>query len=63
MKQKIISFLKDESGQTSTEYILLLAVAAMIVFKFRSVAMDKINVLVNSVFDKAGSILEETTTQ
>ena len=28
MKQKIVAYLKDESGQTSTEYILLVAVAA-----------------------------------
>jgi Flp pilus assembly pilin Flp len=35
MKQKIIAYLKDESGQTSTEYILLVAVAAAIVIKFK----------------------------
>jgi len=35
MKQKFIAYLKDESGQTSTEYILLVAVAAAIVIKFK----------------------------
>lgn len=35
MKQKIIAYFKDESGQTSTEYILLVAVAAAIVIKFK----------------------------
>ena len=35
MKQKLIAYLKDESGQTSTEYILLVAVAAAIVIKFK----------------------------
>ena len=28
MKNKVLEFLKDESGQTSTEYILLVAVVA-----------------------------------
>lgn len=35
MKHKLIAYLKDESGQTSTEYILLVAVAAAIVIKFK----------------------------
>lgn len=35
MKNKLLSYLKDESGQTSTEYILLVAVAAAIVIKFK----------------------------
>jgi pilus assembly protein Flp/PilA len=35
MKNKIMAYLKDESGQTSTEYILLVAVAAAIVLKFK----------------------------
>jgi Flp pilus assembly pilin Flp len=36
MKNKVIAYLKSESGQTSTEYILLVAVAAAIVIKFKS---------------------------
>jgi pilus assembly protein Flp/PilA len=35
MKHKLIAYFKDESGQTSTEYILLVAVAAAIVIKFK----------------------------
>ncbi len=42
MKQKIISYLRDESGQTSTEYILLVAVAAAIVIKFKGQIEDKL---------------------
>ncbi len=40
MKDKFIAYLKDETGQTSTEYILLVAVVAAIVFKFRDAAMN-----------------------
>lgn len=39
MKNKLVAYFKDEAGQTSTEYILLVAVVAAIVFKFRDTAM------------------------
>ena len=42
MKNKIVEFIKDESGQTSTEYILLVAVVAFIVFKFKNVINQKL---------------------
>jgi pilus assembly protein Flp/PilA len=54
MKNKIVEFLKDESGQTSTEYILLLAVVAAIIFKFKSVITEKLNGLVEGVFNSQG---------
>ncbi len=41
MKQ-LIAYFKDESGQTSTEYILLVAVAAAIVIKFKEKIEDKL---------------------
>lgn len=40
MKNKLVAYFKDEAGQTSTEYILLVAVVAAIVFKFRDAAMN-----------------------
>lgn len=42
MKSKFIAYLKDESGQTSTEYILLVAVVATIVFKFKGAITKKL---------------------
>lgn len=42
MKNKIMAYLKDESGQTSTEYILLVAVAAAIVLKFKEQIQAKL---------------------
>lgn len=60
MFNKIIEFLKDEEGQTSTEYILLVAVVALIVFKFKNTASTKLTQLTNGVFDKANDkILDE----
>ncbi len=61
MKNKITAFLKDESGQTSTEYILLVAVVAFVIFKFKGVIETKLvgdDGLVNKVFGKADTILE-----
>lgn len=42
MKNKLIAYLKDEKGQTSTEYILLVAVVATIVFKFQKEITKKL---------------------
>lgn len=42
MRNKLIAYLKDETGQTSTEYILLVAVVATIVFKFKGAITAKL---------------------
>jgi len=42
MKNKFVAYLKDERGQTSTEYILLVAVVATIVFKFKDAITKKL---------------------
>lgn len=59
MKKSIMAYLKDESGQTSTEYILLVAVVALIVFKFKNIATEKLETLTGEVFDKASGILNQ----
>jgi pilus assembly protein Flp/PilA len=61
MKSHITAFLKDDSGQTSTEYILLVAVVAFVIFKFKGVIEEKLvgdNGLVSKVFTKADGILD-----
>ena len=68
MKNKIIAYLKDESGQTSTEYILLVAVAAAIVMKFKGVIVKKLigdeegggDSILGQVFDKVESGLNDS---
>ncbi len=59
MNKKIIEFLKDESGQTSTEYILLVAVVAMIIFKFKDKLDTALNGMVDKVFGKANTLLDQ----
>lgn len=61
MKKLVVAFLKDESGQTSTEYILLVAVVAFVIFKFKKVLDEKLvgsDGLVNKVFNGADGLLE-----
>lgn len=53
MMNEVIKYLKDEEGQTSTEYILLVAVVAGVIFKFREILQTKLTDLVNKVFAKA----------
>lgn len=60
MLKKFWAYLKDESGQTSTEYILLVAVVALIVFKFKKTAETRLDALTNGVFNKADDFLKET---
>lgn len=59
MMEKIIAFLKDEDGQTSTEYILLVAVVALIVFKFKDIALKRLGALTDKVFDGADNMANE----
>lgn len=55
--KKLMAYLKDESGQTSTEYILLVAVVAMIVFKFKNVAGDRLTKITENVFNNADTMV------
>ncbi len=56
--KKLMAYLKDESGQTSTEYILLVAVVAMIVFKFKDTAGQRLTKITESVFTKADTMVD-----
>ena len=58
MMAKFLEYLRDEDGQTSTEYILLVAVVAAVIFKFRTVLDEKLTGLVDKVFNKAESDLQ-----
>lgn len=62
MKQ-LIAYLKDESGQTSTEYILLVAVVAMIIFKFKSKMDTGLTKVTNTVFERADGLANQIGTE
>lgn len=59
MKNLFLKFLNEEDGQTSTEYILLVAVVALIVFKFKNVAENKLTAITNGVFEKAEGFVND----
>ncbi|MBY0415778.1 MAG: hypothetical protein K2Q18_16510 [Bdellovibrionales bacterium] len=54
--KKLMAYLKDESGQTSTEYILLVAVVAMIIFKFKGKMDTGLSKITDTVFNKADDL-------
>lgn len=51
MKKKFLEFLRDESGQTSTEYILLVVIVAVLVMKVGGQLKTRLSGLVDAVFD------------
>ena len=55
--ETLLSYLKDEKGQTSTEYILLLAVVALIVIKFKGAAVPELEKLTTGIFGAGQSVL------
>ncbi|MEI8346968.1 MAG: hypothetical protein WCG27_05850 [Pseudomonadota bacterium] len=61
MKKILKAFWEDENGQTSTEYILLVAVVSLIVFKFREVAVKKLIGIANKVFIDAENQLDSNS--
>ncbi len=48
-----MAYLKDESGQTSTEYILLVAVVAMIIFKLKDTMKSGLTGITSKVFERS----------
>ena len=42
MKRRLSQFLRDEEGQSTTEYILIMAVVVMVAMKFKKVFTEQI---------------------
>lgn len=59
----LIAYFKDESGQTSTEYILLVAVVAMIIFKFKSKMDTGLSSITDTVFNKSNELAQKIGTE
>lgn len=53
------NFLKDESGQTTTEYILILAVIVTIFMQFRTKLKGIINKIFGELDSATGDLIEE----
>ena len=50
-------FFHEENGQTTTEYILILAVVVMVVVKFRQKFTDQLKITI----DKVGTDMNKAT--
>ncbi|MEE2670560.1 MAG: hypothetical protein VYA54_02555 [Bdellovibrionota bacterium] len=59
MVKEFFNYLRDEDGQTSTEYILLVAVVAAIIFKFKDKLQERLNTLIDGVFNKSDSLVQD----
>jgi len=61
MKRQIIKalkeFWKDEEGQTSTEYILMVAIVVMIIMRFRTELERRISGLIEKTFASMDSVV------
>lgn len=59
MKNLFWKYIQDEEGQTSTEYILLVAVVAMIVIKFRKELDSQLTSISQNVFGKMNDTVND----
>lgn len=60
LKNSLMSYWQDEEGQTSLEYVLLIAVVVVIIMKFKTSLTDKIDPLIKDIFDnKVQKILQD----
>jgi Flp pilus assembly pilin Flp len=55
IKTNLKNFLKDESGQSTTEYVLLLVFIVAAVSKVGGTLKNKLDSLVSTIFNKAES--------
>ena len=56
MRKRIMDLIKDESGQSTTEYILILSVVVMVAMRFKAVFQSK---LVSAV-EKMGNQINDS---
>lgn len=59
--KNIKGYLKDENGQTSMEYVLILALAAMVIFKLKGQMDTQFTSIIEGVFGKVKGIADEIT--
>jgi pilus assembly protein Flp/PilA len=62
MKAKLKAFIIDESGQTSTEYILLVAIVAIVIYRLKGTLESKLtgdNGLLGRVFGKVDELVDQ----
>lgn len=61
LMKNIKNYLRDEEGQTSMEYVLILALAAMVIFKLKGQMDTQFTKIIEGVFGKVGDIASQIT--
>ncbi|MCC7441630.1 MAG: hypothetical protein IT285_08355 [Bdellovibrionales bacterium] len=59
LKSKLLSFLREEEGQSTTEYILILAVVMVIAMKFKSGISDQLGRATEKIGEKIGNTVDD----
>ena len=52
MKKFLMRFWSDDRGQSTTEYILILAIVVMLAMKFRGAFLDRMTKIIGNVGDQ-----------
>ena len=63
MKKYLSKLWSDESGQSTTEYILILAVVVMITMKFKTMFEGQLTTAINSVSSQIQGAVSQNSTQ
>lgn len=59
LKTLFKQFIQDERGQSTTEYILILAIVVMIAMRFKEIIEDKIRTATEKVGSGIDGVLED----
>ena len=59
LSTRLHAFLREEDGQTTTEYVLILAVILTIIMQFKKKLFAVINVLFNNLETGMGKVNED----
>lgn len=58
LRQRLITLLKDEAGQSTTEYILILSVVVMIAMKFKETFGRRLEGIVGDLGTKIDGVVK-----
>lgn len=58
MKKILKNFLKDDRGQSTTEYILILAVVVMVALRFKSMFSQQLTTMITTLDGQLGTAMQ-----
>ena len=61
-RNRIVEFIADDRGQSTTEYILILSVVVMIALKFKTTFQTKLGTILDGLGNKMDSAMQDDGT-